>query len=224
MKTFATLAAGLGLAAALFSAPAPALASDETRLLAHASDTVDDLRRSPNFGDARRALRHARAVLIVPSLVKGGFIFGAEGGNGVLLARTRGGWSSPAFYTLGSASFGFQAGLQKAEVVMIIYTDRALRAIERSKFKLGAGAGLTVVNLGAGVEGATSGNLSGDIIVWSQAEGVYGGISVNGSVLAPDNKSNARFYNGTQDVETIISNGVTNPDATRLRRKLANSF
>ena len=87
MKTFAKLAAGLGLAAALFASPS--LASDETRLLAHASDTVDDLRHSPNFGNARRAMRHARAVLIVPALVKGGFIFGAEGGSGVLLARTR---------------------------------------------------------------------------------------------------------------------------------------
>jgi lipid-binding SYLF domain-containing protein len=224
MKSFAKLAAGLGLAAALFASPAPAAASDETRLLAHASDTVDDLRRSPNFGDARRAMRHARAVLIVPALVKGGFIFGAEGGSGVLLARTHGGWSSPAFYTLGSASFGFQAGIQKAEVIMIISTDRALRAIERSKFKLGAGAGITVVNLGAGVEGATSGNLSGDIVVWSQAEGVYGGISLNGSVVAPDDKSNARFYNGTVDVETIVGNGASNPNAAPLRHKLANSF
>src|SRR5436190_9118726 len=222
MKTFAKLAAGLGLAAALFASPA--LASDETRLLAHASDTVDDLRHSPNFGNARRAMRHARAVLIVPALVKGGFIFGAEGGSGVLLARTRGGWSSPAFYTLGSASFGFQAGIQKAEVIMIISTDRALRAIERSKFKLGAGAGITVVNLGAGVEGATSGNLSGDIVVWSQAEGVYGGISLNGSVVAPDDKSNARFYNGTVDVETIVGNGASNPNAAPLRHNLANSF
>ncbi len=223
MKVFAAFAAGLALAATLIAAPQPALASDETRLLAHASETVDSLRRSPNFGDARRAMRHARAVLIVPALVKGGFIFGAEGGDGVLLARTRGGWSSPAFYTLGSASFGFQAGIQKAEVVMIIQNDSALRAIERSKFKLGAGAGVTVVNLGAGVEGATSGNLQGDIIVWSQAEGVYGGISLNGSVVAPDDKSNARFY-GMTSVEGILANAAKNPDAAPLRRKLANSF
>ncbi|HEX2592988.1 MAG TPA: lipid-binding SYLF domain-containing protein [Rhizomicrobium sp.] len=225
MNRFAKLAAGVALAfTAALTFTGPARASDETRLISHASETVDDLRHSPNFGDARRAMRHARAVLIIPSLVKGGFIFGAEGGNGVLLARTRGGWSSPAFYTLGSASFGLQAGLQKAEVIMIINTDRALRAVMRSKFKIGAGAGITVVNLGAGVEGATSGNLSGDIIVWSQAEGVYGGISLNGSVVAPDNKSNARFYNGTTEVEAIVANDVKNPEAASLRRKLANSF
>jgi len=224
MKKFAKFATGLALAAGLLTLTTPAQASDQTKLLAKAVDTVDDLRHSPNFGDARRAMRHARAVLIVPSLVKGGFIFGAEGGNGVLLARTKGGWSSPAFYTLGSASFGFQAGLQKAEVVMIINSDRALRAIERSKFKIGAGLGLTVVTLGAGVEGATSGNLSGDIIVWSQAEGVYGGISLNGSVVAPDDKANRKFYGTPSSVEEILANDVKDPAANPLRRKLANSF
>jgi lipid-binding SYLF domain-containing protein len=157
--------------------------------------------------------------------VKGAFIFGAEGGSGVMLARTaRKGWSSPAFYSMGAGSFGFQAGVQKAEVVMIINTDRALRALERSKFKLGAGAGITVVNLGAGVEGATSGNFSGDIIVWSQAEGVYGGVSLNGSVVAPDDKKNRKFYGRSVSVEEILANGVSNPDADQLRRKLANSF
>lgn len=225
MKMFSKLAVGVALALSLFSVQAQARArgGDEARLLTRASNTVDDLRHSPNFGDARHAMRHARAVLIVPVLVKGGFIFGAEGGSGVLLARTRGGWGNPAFYTLGSASFGFQAGLQKAEVIMIINSDRALRAIQRSKFKIGAGAGLTVVNLGAGVEGATSGNLSGDIIVWSQAEGVYGGISLNGSIVAPDDSSNGRFY-GSTNVEGIIANNARNPGTAALRRKLTNAF
>ena len=95
--------------------------------LAHADATVTDLRHDSVFGDARHNLRHARAVLIIPGLVKGGFIFGAEGGDGVLLARTRHGWSSPAFYSLGSASFGLQIGLEQAQLVMIIMTDRALR-------------------------------------------------------------------------------------------------
>jgi lipid-binding SYLF domain-containing protein len=225
MTRFARLAFGLTLAMSLIGFSGSAVqAADREKLLDKAVDTVDDVRHSPNFGDARRAMRHARAVLIVPSLVKGAFIFGAEGGDGVLLARTRKGWSSPAFYSLGSGSFGFQAGIQKAQVVMIINTDRALRALERSKFKLGAGAGITVVNLGAGVEGATSGNFSGDIIVWSQAEGVYGGISLNGSVVSGDDKSNRKFYGRDVSVEEILDNRVSNPAANRLQRKLANSF
>jgi len=222
MKTFAKFAAAAALAAAFFAAPAQA--ADTRQLLAHANATVTTLRHDSVFGDARHNLRRARAVLIFPSLVKGGFIFGAEGGDGVLLARTRHGWSSPAFYSMGSASFGFQAGLQDAQVVMIIMTDRALRAIERSKFKFGAGAGLTVVTLGAGVEGATSGNLTGDIIVWSKSKGVYGGISINGSVVAPESDTNADFYGQGGSVKEILANGVRNPATRRLQANLNAAF
>ncbi|MBS0277818.1 MAG: lipid-binding SYLF domain-containing protein [Proteobacteria bacterium] len=222
MKTFAKLAAAAALAAAFFAAPAQA--ADTRQLLAHANATVTTLRHDSVFGDARHNLRRARAVLIFPSLVKGGFIFGAEGGDGVLLARTRHGWSSPAFYSMGSASFGFQAGLQDAQVVMIIMTDRALRAVERSKFKFGAGAGLTVVTLGAGVEGATSGNLTGDIIVWSKSKGVYGGISINGSVVAPQSDTNARFYGRDVSVKQILANAVRNPASRRLQTNLDAAF
>jgi len=222
MKAFAKIAAAAAIAAAFFSAPAQA--SDTRDLLAHASATVTTLRHDSVFGDARHNLRGARAVLIFPSLVKGGFIFGAEGGDGVLLARTRHGWSSPAFYSMGSASFGLQAGVQDAQVVMIIMTDRALRALERSKFKFGAGAGLTVVTLGAGVEGATSGNLSGDIIVWSKSKGVYGGVSINGSVVAPESDTNADFYGRDVGVGEILANGVRNPATRRLQSNLNAAF
>jgi lipid-binding SYLF domain-containing protein len=223
MTKFAKFAAAVAVALGLFGMTAPAYAAGKTDLLADSADTVRHVQNSPQFGDARRAMRHARAVLIVPALVKAGFIFGGEGGDGVLLARTRGGWSNPAYYTLGSASFGFQAGIEQAEVVMIINSDRALRAIERSKFKIGAGLGLTVVTLGAGVEGATSGNLQGDIIVWSKAKGLYGGISINGSVVAPDDKENSRSY-GTTSVSSIVTSTGKYPQADALRRKLSNTF
>ncbi|MGD0144187.1 MAG: lipid-binding SYLF domain-containing protein, partial [Rhizomicrobium sp.] len=153
-----------------------AMASDQTEVLAQATRTVDNLKHDPSFAQAQEMLRHARAVLIVPKLIKGGFIFGAEGGDGVLLERHGKSWSQPAFYTLGSASFGLQAGLEQAQIVLLIMSDRALRGIEESKFKIGAGAGLTVVTLSAGAEGATSGNLSGDIVVWTSATGAYGGL------------------------------------------------
>ena len=222
MKTFAKLAAAAAIAVSFFAAPAQAASTRE--LLAHADATVTTLRHDSVFGDARHNLRGARAVLIFPSLVKGGFIFGAEGGDGVLLRRSGRGWSSPAFYSMGSASFGFQAGLQDAQVVMVIMTDRALRAIERSKFKFGAGAGLTVVTLGAGVEGATSGNMTGDIVVWSKSKGIYGGISVNGSVVAPEDDTNAEFYGRSVSTADILANRVSNPASKRLQSNLNAAF
>lgn len=222
MKTFAKLAAAAAIAVSFFAAPAQAANTRE--LLAHADATVTTLRHDSVFGDARHNLRGARAVLIFPSLVKGGFIFGAEGGDGVLLRRSGRGWSSPAFYSMGSASFGFQAGLQDAQVVMVIMTDRALRAIERSKFKFGAGAGLTVVTLGAGVEGATSANAGGDIVLWSKSKGIYGGISINGSVVAPESDTNADFYGRDVSVSDILANRVSNPASRRLQSNLNAAF
>lgn len=199
---------------------AQARPTDEQRLLNHSTQIIQSLHNG-TFGPSADLLRRARGVMIVPTLVKGGFIFGAEGGNGVLLARTGRGWSSPAFYTIGSASFGLQIGLEKAEMVMFLMSDRALRAVERDKFKFGAGAGLTVITVGANAQGATSGNLTGDIIVWSSTQGAYGGLTLEGSVIAPDRDTNDDFYGRPTTVRQILAGGVKNPAAADLRAALA---
>ena len=219
MKFFAKLAVATAFAAALLGAPA-AQASDQTELLAHANRTVDHLRSDPAFAQAARMIHSARAVLIVPRLVKGGFIFGAEGGDGVLLKRSGRSWSSPAFYTLGSASFGLQIGLEQAELVFIIMTDRALRGIEQGETKLGAGAGLTVVTLSSGAEGATTVR-GGDIVVWSSGTGAYGGLTFNGSVVKANDGDDEDFYGRGATVSGILANRFSNRATRGLQRNLA---
>jgi lipid-binding SYLF domain-containing protein len=205
-------------AAALFAAPA-AQASDQTELISRADRTVDHLKSDPAFSVAARMIHRAKAVLIVPRLVKGGFIFGAEGGDGVLLKRSGRSWSSPAFYSMGSASFGLQIGLEQAELVFIIMTDRALKGIQRSEFKLGAGAGITVVTLSSAAEGATSGQ-GGDMVVWASGTGAYGGLTFNGSIIKARDSLNDEFY-GTESVSMILANRVRNKAAGHLQRNLA---
>jgi SH3 domain-containing YSC84-like protein 1 len=178
---FPKLAVALALAAAATSAPAEA-ASDRAQLLLDADKVVSDLKHDPAFGTARTMIQNARAVYIVPKLVKGGFIFGAEGGDGVLLVRTGHGWSEPKFYGMGSASFGLQVGLEQAELVFIINSERALKGIEDGDFKIGGQGGITVATLSAGAEGATTLH-GGDIVVWTSATGAYGGLTFNGSVI-----------------------------------------
>jgi lipid-binding SYLF domain-containing protein len=126
----------------------------------------------------------------VPKLVKGGFIFGAEGGDGVLLIRNGHGWSAPKFYGMGSASFGLQVGLEQAQLVFIINSERALKGIEDGDFKIGGNAGITVVTLSGGAEGDTTLH-GGDIVVWTSATGAYGGLTFNGSVIKADTDENA---------------------------------
>jgi len=206
MKTLLPkLAAASALALVIFAAPAQA--ADKGELLANADRTVTHLKHDPAFATAARMMDSARAVYIVPKLVKGGFIFGAEGGAGVLVRRTgKGGWGEPKFYDMGSASFGLQAGLEQAELVFIINSERALSGIEHGNFKLGAGAGITVVNLSSGAEGATTAH-GGDIVVWTSGTGAYAGISFNGSVISPDKDMNSTPTEG--------------PEAQKLRANLA---
>ncbi len=212
------LAAAAGFAAAM--SVSSAYASDETELVAHATRVAEHMKSDPAFAAAHDMLGRARAVLIVPALVKGGFVFGAEGGNGVLLKRNGRSWSSPAFYSMGSASFGLQIGLEKAEIVLLIMSDRALRGIEQDEFKIGAGGGITVVTLSSGAEGATSGH-GGDIVAWTSATGAYGGLTFNGSVIKPRHEWNADYYGHRVGVGAILSSSVRNPDSRPLQAELS---
>ena len=207
IKSFIRTACVAAVAAACFVLPAQAASKAE--ILRDANRTVDNLRSDPAFGAARNMLRDARAVYIVPKLIKGGFIFGAEGGSGVLLHRTANGWSNPRFYDMGSASFGFQIGLEEAQLVFIINSERALKGIEGGNFKIGANAGITVVTLSSGAEGATT-LRGGDIVVWTSATGAYGGLTLNGSIIKGDDEMNATPTNG--------------PLATALRQNLARTW
>jgi len=221
MFRFSNALSALAVGLAVLFANTPARAADQTTVLNQAVVTVDKMKFDPTFGPSRQILRSARAVLIVPQLIKGGFIFGAEGGDGVLLQRLGRGWSAPAFYTIGSASFGLQIGLEEARFVMFIMSERALRAVEQSKFTFGGAAGLTVITLGANAQGATSTNLTGDIIVWASSKGAYGGLTLQGSVLAPKNDANAQFYGRPLSAGQILSMPGRNPATLPLRRDLA---
>ena len=201
LTRLASIAALTTLAFAL-----PAQATEKGELLRNANEVVNDLRHDPAFGTARNMLQGAEAIYIVPKLVKAGFIFGAEGGEGVLLHRTGRGWSTPRFYDMGSASFGLQIGLEQAKLVFIINSKRALRGIEKGELKLGAGAGITVVTLSSAAEGATTTH-GGDMVVWASGTGAYGGLTFNGTIIKQDKEQNAV--------------PATGPEAQALRRNLA---
>ncbi|MEE8445236.1 MAG: lipid-binding SYLF domain-containing protein, partial [Alphaproteobacteria bacterium] len=115
----------LGFAAA----PAAWAASDQQALIDKAALTAERLLNDPERPTLRKYMARAKAVMVVPSLIKGGFIFGIEGGSGVLLARGEKGWSHPSFFTIGAGSFGIQAGIQDSQAILVIMTDKGLRAV-----------------------------------------------------------------------------------------------
>lgn len=213
---FAALVAGAALLA-----PAAHAASDQANLVEQARITIDDLKKDREFGDAKALIGRARGVLIVPALLKAGFFLGGEGGSGVLLARSGAGWSDPAFYTLASASFGLQLGVEQAELIMIVMNDKALSALMRSQFKIGADAGLAIVTLGSSAEAATTGAAGADIVVWASASGAYAGITINGSIVKPRPSWNAAYYGRAASVGDILRRrAVSNPGADPLRQDL----
>jgi lipid-binding SYLF domain-containing protein len=223
MKTVFALGAALAFAALLFTNPAAAAADERQDALQRAAATIQKAKVDPIFASARSRLDQAKAVIIVPSLVRGGFIFGAEGGNGVLIGKTPDGmWSDPVFVTLASASFGLQAGLDSSEVVMLIMSDQALQAVTRSGFKFGAGAGLTMITLGASAEAATPGNLAGDIIVWAASRGgLYGGVKLDGSVINIRDDWNQSFYGRRVDAGDILAGRVRSSGPNPVGQQLA---
>lgn len=215
---FRTLLAATALGALLLLSPHSAHAqSDQQTLVDRSTLALQEM--SSLSDEPRKALLHARAVLICPRVFKAGFFFGGEGGACVLLARAGNGtWSYPAFYGMGSGSFGLQIGIQDAEFVMMIMTEKGLNAILNSQFKLGADASLAIATVGAGVQGSTTGALGADIIAFSQTRGLYGGISLEGSLMGQRISWDQAYYGRGYDArQIIIDMQGANPGADPLR-------
>jgi lipid-binding SYLF domain-containing protein len=211
------------LLAAPFITPVAARADSPQHLVDSATLSLEDMMDGAPGNQTQQFLEKARAVVICPSIFRGAFFFGGEGGGCVMVARGAGGsWSYPAFYTLGSASFGLQIGVQNAQVLMLIMTTNGLNAMLNSQFKFGADAGLTVATLGAGVNGSMSTGLTADILTLSKTQGLYGGISLAGSIIGYDS-STAQSYYGTPvgARQTVLDMTVSNPGANPLRAMLA---
>ena len=222
MKLSTTLAGVAFIASLALHAPAQA-ASDQQEIVDHAKVTIDDMRSDSSFGNSTDLIKRARAVMIVPELVKGGFFVGGEGGSAVLLARSKGGsWSYPAFYTIGAASFGLQIGVETAEVVFFVMSDKALNAWMKNEVKLGAKAGLTVLVLGSNAEAAATTNARVDVIAWAKSKGAFAGITLEGSLIKPrDSYSQAYYRKRLTPTQIVLKQVAENPAADGLRHALA---
>jgi len=209
------------LTAMLFSQAAwSQTVTDQTQMVAKAINTVERLRASSDVQNlVADKLAQARAVLIIPDLVKGGFLFGAEYGTGILMTKAKDGrWSGPAFYSVASGSFGLQIGIQDAESMFVIMSENGLYAVMNDKMKLGAAANVAVAVIGVGAEADTTTNTGADIYAFNTAAGLYAGVSLQGSGILPRHSWNAAYYGGSPLPEDIlIKRTLDSPQANRLR-------
>jgi lipid-binding SYLF domain-containing protein len=221
MRT-ALLAIGFALIAIGFARPAAAL-SDQQEVIDKARITFDKLITSPEFAELPNYVKRAKAIMIFPELVKGGFIIGGEGGSGVLMVRDPAqGWSFPAFYTLAAGSLGLQIGGQVSEVVLTVMSDKALDAVIDNQMKLGGDVSMAAGPLGKGMEASTTTNLEADVYSFAKTAGLFGGVSLEGAGILKRDSWNANYYgSGATPYAILIERRFTNPNAQSLRDALA---
>ncbi len=213
----------LALAPALLAAPPAGALSEQEELIERSRLTFLKLIDHPDFPELKQYVHHAKALIIVPSLIKGGFFIGGEGGSGVLVARSaQGGWTHPAFYTLGAGSLGIQFGGQVGEVVFTIMTQNGLKAVLSNQVKLGVDASIAVGPIGKGVEASTTTNFRSDIYQFAKTEGLFGGGAFEGALIYKRDDWNRGFYGRPVTPQQIVlGEEVSNPQAESLRQALA---
>ena len=211
---------------AVFSVvPATAVASDRADAQAtvtKANITFNSFMSDKNFTEMRKLSRSAKGIFIAPQVLKGAFVVGASGGTGVLLVRGEGGkWTYPAFYTIGSVSFGFQIGGQASEVILLAMTDRGVTTMLQNSVKLGADVGIAAGPYGAGAQAATA-NISADILAFSRSKGLYGGISLDGAIVDVRDSLNRAYYGkSVTPTDILVKQNVSNAHADTLRASVA---
>jgi SH3 domain-containing YSC84-like protein 1 len=182
----------------LFYSPSRSLADDMSQaqgIIGQADNTLKNFMNDPDMKWFGSHLQEAKGVYIVPKLTKGAFIFGVEGGNGVVLARDeKGAWSEPVFFETSAASFGLQGGAQTSEAVVLIMTAKGVDSLLANKVKLGADGSVAIGPKGMGAET----NLKTDFVTFTRAKGLYAGVSFDGASIRTRDDLNAAYYG--QDV------------------------
>ena len=217
----------LGLLLGLIASPTIATASSEEHelkgLVERSTTTLENFVTDSNMTWFRDHIKEAKGVFIIPRMWKGAFFFGGEGGTGVFLIKNdkTGEWSDPAFYTMGTASVGFQFGVQASEIVMLAMSRRGVESMLSNTFKLGADVSVAAGPVGAGVEGATAA-LSADMVTFARAKGLFGGISLEGAVIAVRDEENRHYYGkDARPTDILLMGKVSNPQSAGLRAALA---
>jgi lipid-binding SYLF domain-containing protein len=181
-----------------------------------------DIITDSNFSAMAPTVKRARGLLIFPNMLKGAFIIGAEGGSGVLVARSTEGWSYPAFYTIASGSLGLQIGGQSAELVITIMSAKAMNAVIENQFKIGGNVDVAAGPVGMGLTASTTTNLNADAYSWAKAEGLFAGLSLDGSGIFKRDSWNNEYYGfNAQPADIVLNNKYSNKNAQILRDALA---
>jgi lipid-binding SYLF domain-containing protein len=184
-------------------------------------DTVDRLQKSvdvlhaimstPDKGIPEEVLGDAKCILVVPDLIKGGFIFGGKHGRGVASCRTAEGWSAPAFVSVGGGSWGLQIGVEGVDLVMLVMNDHGFQHLLSSKFELTGEGSVAAGPVGRHASAGTDWKMNTEMLTYSRSKGVFAGLTLEGAVVEQDNDSTRAIYGKHMTFRNILSGKATTP-------------
>lgn len=205
------------LAAMFCSLPFGLWAEDrasEAHRVEKAANVLTDIMRTPDKGIPDNVMKSAMCVGVIPSMAKGGFIFGAEYGKGVASCRDDKGWSAPAPITIGGGTWGLQIGGEAVDVVFLVMNNKGMEELLSSKFTLGANASVAAGPVGRHAEGDTDWKLKAEVLTYSRARGIFAGLTLNGAVIAQDHDATRAFYSQDASFRSILTGEVPPPNGS----------
>jgi len=209
MKRFMTLVALLSLGAA--SAAWAETREDVQNRLDNAALVLHQIMAAPDRGIPEEVLDHAKCIAVVPHMIKGGFVFGAENGKGLVTCRTANGWSAPAFFAITGGSWGLQIGVEGVDLVMIFQGDTGMQRLLSAKFQLGADASAAAGPVGRHATADTDWKLNTEVLTYSRAKGAFAGLTLTGADVRRDNDSMKAFYGRDVSTRRVLLGEVAAP-------------
>ena len=193
-------------------------ASDVEKLdsrLDNARAAIDEIMSTPDKAIPDSVARQAVCIGVVPGVIKGAFIFGAEYGQGVVTCRTGHGWSGPVFIRMAGGSFGFQIGGQGTDLVLVAVDQKGFQDLLRDKFKIGGDASAAAGPVGRDAQAATDISLRSELLTWSRSRGLFAGVDLNGVSVSQNKEDTDTFYGAPHSFDSILHGNVPPPDAAR---------
>jgi lipid-binding SYLF domain-containing protein len=210
-KTIATLCLCLIAAGAANAASSKA---DLQNRVEAAKNVLDQIMGANDRTIPMNILEQATCVGVVPSMVKGAFIFGAQYGQGVVTCRTGHGWSAPVFIRMAGGSWGLQIGGQATDLVLVAVNDRGFQDLLKNKFKIGGDASAAAGPVGRAGQAATDWKMNAELLSYSRNKGLFAGISLDGTSVSQNKEDTETFYGAPQDFENVLKGNVPVPPAS----------
>jgi len=184
---------------------------DSIERLHNSADVLQAIVDAPDKGIPEEVLDSAKCMVVVPHLVKAGFIFGGKHGRGVATCRTRTGWSAPAFVSVGGGSWGLQIGAEGIDLVMLVMNDRGLQHLLSSKFEITGEGSAAAGPVGRHASAGTDWKLDSELLTYSRAKGAFAGLTLEGAVIEPDEDSTVAVYGKKESFRRTLMGEVPAP-------------